>query len=84
MTDTVIARFAGDGSVGVATPAEPSSPRAEPTRPTLARGERNDMVIDKVFTYFNNISWTLCYVLQVDAFFVSPADMAVPATGAGR
>jgi hypothetical protein len=60
----------------VATPAEPSSLRAELTRSTLTRGERNDAPADKAFRYINDTPDALCYELRADRHFVSPADMA--------
>ena len=69
MTDTVIARFEGDGS-GVAELS-----RGQLTRSTLTCG-RIDVLIGKVFVYIDDISEALCYELQ--------KDRAVPAMGAVR
>jgi hypothetical protein len=60
----------------VATPAEPSSLRAELTRSTLTWGERNDVPIGKVFLYINDIPGAPYYKFRADSHLVSPADMA--------
>jgi hypothetical protein len=63
-------------SEDVTTPGEPPSLRAELTRSTLTWGERSDMPADKVLLNINDTPGTLCYELDADSHFVSPADMA--------
>jgi hypothetical protein len=74
--------FGGSVSGDVATPAEPSSLRAELPRSTLTWGERNDVPVDKVFPYINDTTDALCYEFQADT--AEDGTRAVPAMGAVR